>query len=515
MNADTPDTGTNNLLLKDVMASIVVFLVALPLSMGIAIASGMPPAAGLVTAIVGGLVAGRLSGCPLQVSGPAAGLAVIVYELIQEKGVETLAVILVMAGLVQILAGALKLGQWFRAVSPAVINGMLAGIGILIFASQFHIMLDDKPRGSGLQNLISIPYSIWECIQAVELTQTHLAGAVGLLTLVILLLWTKMPKSLKVIPSALIAVVVSTAAAELLHLDISRVALPNQLTDMIHLPQLGKIDWQPGLILNALALAFIASAETLLSATAVDRMHNGLRTKYDRELMSQGTGNILCGVLGSLPMTGVIVRSSTNVQAGAQTRRSAMFHGLWILLLILIFPSVVKLVPTASLAALLVYTGFKLVDTKAAKGLLSFGKSELAIYLATIATIVAEDLLTGVLCGVALSLIKLLYIFARLDVRLDNINGAYTISLKGSATFLSLPKLATALEKVPVGCELHVHLEKLDYIDHACLDLLMNWEVQQKDKGGSLVIDWGSLGARFRQGIMDKQKERYETSAAA
>jgi MFS superfamily sulfate permease-like transporter len=471
--------------------------------------------AGIVTGIVGGLVVGKLSGCTLQVSGPAAGLAVLVYEIVKDKGVETLAVILLMAGAVQILAGALKLGQWFRAVSPAVINGMLSGIGILILASQFHIMLDDKPHGSGLQNLLSIPYSIWECIQAVELTQTHIAGAVGLLTLIVLMLWTKMPPKFKLVPAALLGVVIATAVTEFLHLDISRVNLPDQLSDMIRLPQLAKIEWQPVLLFNAVALAFIASAETLLSATAVDRMHTGPRTRYDRELMAQGTGNIICGFLGSLPMTGVIVRSSTNVLAGAQTRLSAILHGFWLLLMVLIFPSVIELVPTASLAALLVYTGFKLVDLKSAKGLLQFGKSELAIYLATIAMIVAEDLLTGVLTGIALSLIKLIYIFAWLDVRMDNTDGIYILWLKGSATFISLPKLASALERVPNNAELHVHLENLDYIDHACLDLLMNWEAQQKDTGGSLVIDWGSLGARFRQGVMDKQKERYETSAAS
>src|SRR5688572_1820554 len=145
---------------QDFLASIVVFFVALPLCMGVALASGAPVAAGLITGIVGGLIAGSLAGCPLQVSGPAAGLTVIVYEIVQRLGLEMLGLAVLIAGAVQIVAGAIRLGPWFRAVSPAVIHGMLAGIGVLIFASQFHVMVDDKPRGSGLENLATIPAAI-------------------------------------------------------------------------------------------------------------------------------------------------------------------------------------------------------------------------------------------------------------------------------------------------------------------------------------------------------------------
>ena len=153
---------------QDALASVVVFLVALPLCMGIAIASGVPVAAGLITGIVGGLVVGALAGCPLQVSGPAAGLTVIVYEIVQRFGLEMLGMIVLIAGLIQVVAGVLKLGQWFRAVSPAVIKGMLAGIGVLIFASQFHVMVDDKPKGSGIQNLVTIPQAIWKGLATPE-----------------------------------------------------------------------------------------------------------------------------------------------------------------------------------------------------------------------------------------------------------------------------------------------------------------------------------------------------------
>ena len=171
------ENGIGSNIKQDFLASIVVFLVALPLCMGIAIASGVPVAAGLITGIVGGIVVGSLAGSPLQVSGPAAGLTVIVYEIVQRFGFEMLGIVVLMAGAVQLAAGVFKLGQWFRAVSPAVIKGMLAGIGVLIFASQFHVMVDGKPRGSGLTNLLTIPESIGKAITWPELGSPELRRA--------------------------------------------------------------------------------------------------------------------------------------------------------------------------------------------------------------------------------------------------------------------------------------------------------------------------------------------------
>jgi MFS superfamily sulfate permease-like transporter len=488
---------------KDFLASIVTFLVALPLCMGIAIASGAPPATGLITGIIGGLVVGSLSGCPLQVSGPAAGLTVIVWEIVQEYGLGMLGVIVLLAGFIQLAAGLLKLGQWFRAVSPAVINGMLSGIGVLILASQFHVMLDGKPKGNGITNLLSIPQAVWDCWQQVEIGNSHVAGGIGLLTITVLVIWSSTaPKKLKLIPAPLVAVLVATAATIAFHFDIKTVLLPDNLMSVVQLPKteaLGRlVEWK--IFLEAMALALIASAETLLTATAVDRMQQGPRTKYNQELASQGLGNVICGALGALPMTGVIVRSSANVNAGARTRASAILHGAWLLLFVVCMPSVIRLIPTACLAALLVYTGYKLTNFTVIKTLRPYGRSEVAIYLITILTIVATDLLTGVVVGMVLTTAKLTYLLCRLDIQMDTLTAGQTVLyVKGAATFLSLPKLAAALESVPNNTELHIHFEELDYIDHACLDLLMNWEDQHKGQGGTLVIDWGALGAMFRK----------------
>lgn len=492
----------------DFLASIVVFLVALPLCMGIAIASGVPTenaaAVGILTGVVGGIVVGLFAGSPLLVTGPAAGLSVLVFDLVQRFGWASIGLIVAIAGGLQLVAGLLRLGQWFRAVSPAVIHGMLAGIGVLILASQFHIMLDDGPRENGIQNIVSIPGAIWRGIVPTENASHDTAARIGVLTILILIFWKKLaPARLKLVPAPLVAVTAATLVTAAMNLPIKQVALPDTLTSAITWPSIAELTtwsaWQP-ILVAALSIAFIASAETLLSASAVDQMHNGPRTRYDRELVAQGLGNMVSGVLGGLPMTGVIVRSAANVQAGAKSAKSEILHAVWLLMFVVLFPSVLRLIPTASLAAILVYTGFKLVNLSVVRELQKFGRSEVLIYFATMTAIVAFDLLTGVIAGFALSILKLLATFSHLVARIEDEphKRRSTLYLEGTATFLRLPRLASRLEAIPEGRELHVNFQGLDYIDHACLDLLMNWSKQHAASGGSLVIDWESLTARFR-----------------
>jgi len=627
---------------QDFLASIVVFLVALPLCMGIAIASGVPVAAGLITGIVGGLVVGWIAGAPLQVSGPAAGLTVIVYDLVQHHGLEVLGMAVLIGGALQLIAGVLGYGRWFRAVSPAVIHGMLAGIGVLILASQFHVMVDDTPKGSGIRNLISIPEAIQKGLPMPELgtveqrssqrdllqqfgalheqqvqlrelaaerlpampadadqddaaqppetsvvdpaqlerltakqrdlsdqldvlverldtqgvspavrdpaelklatdqsqeqarialadlrqgnsdgvraSQANLqhaletvlvelknhdwAAKIGLLTILALVFWNAgVPKRLKMVPAPLAAVVIATAATAVLKLPVLYVEVPDNLWTEIHFPSLSVLRSVPlGVVFQAgVVLAVVASAETLLCATAVDQMQAGTRTNYDKELTAQGVGNMICGLLGALPMTGVIVRSSANVEAGAKTRLSTILHGTWLLLFVSLLALLLRMIPTAALAAMLVYTGYKLINFKAIRELREYGWGEVVIYAATLTAIVCTDLLTGVLTGVALSAAKLLHKFSHLKSHLDvqQDDRSAVLKLVGAATFIRLPRLADALERVPDGFELHVDFDRLTYIDHACLDLLMNWAKQHEGSGGTLVIDWESLHADF------------------
>jgi MFS superfamily sulfate permease-like transporter len=488
--------------IKDLLASIVVFLVALPLCMGIALASGVPPAAGLISGIIGGLIVGFLAGSPLQVSGPAAGLAVIVYQIVQEHGIALLAASVVVAGVIQVVAGLVRMGRWFRAISPSVIYGMLAGIGVLIFASQFHVMVDDAPRDTGIRNLLSIPEAIYKGFFGDGDTPHQLAALIGVTTIATLVLWDKFkPKGVRVLPGALISVATASSVAAWFGFPIQFVDVPSNLLDGVQSPT-----WeafaslaQPALLFGAVGLAFIASAETLLCATAVDQMQTGPRTNYNRELAAQGVGNILCGALGALPMTGVIVRSGANVQAGAKTRLSAILHGVWLLALVVAFPEILRSIPTASLAAVLVFTGYKLVNVNQIQRLAKFGRMELVIYFATVAGIVIFDLLTGVLLGLALAILKLTYTFSHLSITVEHDRGRRRadIRLAGSATFVRLPELAEVLEAMPAGAEVHLHIDKLDYIDHACLELLTSWEKLHEKSDGALVIEWDELVNRY------------------
>lgn len=483
---------------QDFLASIVVFLVALPLCMGIAIACGVPPAQGLLTGIIGGIIVGTISGAPLQVSGPAAGLTVLVWDIVQRHGLEALAVVVLIGGAIQLLAGVLKLGRWFRAVSPAVMHGMLAGIGVLLCASQFHVMLDKAPHGSGLPNLLSIPPALWAAIAGADGVSHLFALGLGVFTLSILVLWKRLHMDKRLyMPGHLPAIALATLIAFLFHLPVKFVDVPDNLLNAVNLPGFGTLGLiiQAPILLAALSLALIASAETLLSAQAVDQMHQGQRAKLDKELMAQGLGNMLCGFVGALPMTGVIARSTVNVQSGARTRRSAILHGFWLLGAVALLPFVLKLVPTASLAALLVYTGFKLVDTKVMRELKSFGLGQLAIYASTVLVIVTTDLLTGVLVGFALSLVRLVLTLIDIKVEQTRQNEEIVVSIKGTATFLGLPTLAESLETVPPGTNVRIVLDDLVYVDHGSLELLTNFEKRHTASGGKVTIDRARLAA--------------------
>ena len=523
-------TGPMAYLKNDLLSSIVVFLVALPLCIGIAVAVGVDPARALITGIIGGLVVGLISGSPLQVSGPAAGLFVIVADIIftnRDKylaqlgdgvvGAEQSAMAYAMAalgcavvlgGIMQLAAGKMKLGRWFRAVSPAVIKGMLSGIGALILISQFHVMLDhtamwgDAPARKGLQYLATIPTAIAKCFSGDA--NHHLAAVIGIVTIGTIMAWTKFaPKSISFIPGALVGILAATLLSVVAQFDVIQLSVPDNMFSEVSFPT---VTWfelivDPNIWVSAFVIALVGSAATLLTAAAIDDMSRdiGVKTDYDRELVSQGVGNMLCGLVGALPMTGVIVRSSANVHAGARTRKSTIIHGAWLLLFVCFLPQLLTYIPKSALGALLVYTGFKLLNPKQLMGLLKVARSEAAIYLITLAIIVSVDLLIGVMVGVALSAAKLLHRFSHLEVELesDEAEHRYELKLRGAATFLRLPILAEYLDQLPGDAELHVCLEHVDYIDHACFELLMNWADSHVEDGGSLVMDWDRLHGAF------------------
>lgn len=487
-------------LATDAMASVVVFLVALPLCLGIAIASGAPPALGLITGIIGGLVVGFIGGAPLQVSGPAAGLTVIVWDLVQRFGLQGMAVVVLLGGLIQIGAAILRGGRWFQAVPPSLVHGMLAGIGALILASQFHVMLDDQPQSSGLLNFAQVPQTLWKAIAPSGESTHHLAALTGALTIAAMVLWTRFARGhLRHLPAALVAVGIASLVANLVGMPINYISIPDDLLGAANFLQPASFELltDSGIWIAALALAVIASAETLLSAVAVDRLHDGPRTNFDRELMAQGVGNTLCGVLGALPMTGVIVRSSANVAAGAKTRLSAILHGGWLLLLVVAAPFILELVPISALAAVLVYTGFKLINVAVVKELRQFGRGEVMVYAATMLAIVVTDLLTGVLFGLALAVLKLVAANPlHLRKRDHGTERALTFDLAGHASFLRLPHLVKELASIPKDTQVRVNVDDLQYIDHACCQAIEDWETQHRAVGGDAAIPWDAIRAK-------------------
>jgi MFS superfamily sulfate permease-like transporter len=480
-------------LARDVSASFVVFLVAVPLCMGIAIASGVPPERGLIAGIVGGIVVGLLSGSPLQVSGPAAGLVVMVFDLIEAHGIGALGPVLVLAGLLQCAAGLLKLGRWFRAISPAVVHGMLAGIGILIVAGQLHVLLDRKPMAGGLDNLLAAP-SAFLGLLPLDGVGGEAALLIGLITIAGMLAWERWrPDALRLVPGALIGVVTASAATAALSLPVLHVNVPDRMWEGMSLPDAGAFGalLQPGLMMTAVALAFIASAESLLSASAVDRMQDRVRTDYDRELVAQGVGNGVSGLLGGLPVTGVIVRSSANVQAGAQTRLAAVLHGVLILAFVAAAPGVLRAVPTAALAGVLVVTGWRLVSLRHVRELLhAHGWMPVAIWGATCIGVVAVDLLTGVLTGLALSVAESVQQARSLGFRMrrTETDGGTELRLAGTATFLRLPQLLAAVEAEPGDRPVRIRTRGLRHTDHTFASALQQLAARSGTGGRKIVV---------------------------
>ena len=461
----------------DVPASLVVFLVALPLSLGIAIASGAPALAGLIAAIVGGIVAGALGGSVLQVSGPAAGLTVVVASLVAEFGWKVTCAITVAAGVLQVLFGMSRVARAALAISPVVVHAMLAGIGITIALQQTHVLLGGESKSSAWQNVTELPG---------QLANLHGPGLVlGLLVIAIMTTWRWLPKPIAKVPGPLVAILLTTVLAAVLSLDVARVRLDGSLIDAVALPSLPDGNWG-AFAVGVLTVALIASVESLLSAVSVDRMHNGPRTNFDREMIGQGAANITSGAIGGLPVTGVIVRSSTNVAAGARTRASAILHGIWILIFALPFAGLAEQIPMAALAGLLIVIGIQLVKRAHIETARRTG--DIAVYVVTITGVVFLNLLEGVLIGLALAVALIVWRVVRAQVKAEQTgDGTWRVLVEGSASFLSLPRLTKTLNAIPEGATVSVELS-VDFIDHAAHEAIEDWCRNHRDNGGTVTI---------------------------
>ncbi|MFE1400964.1 SulP family inorganic anion transporter [Nocardiopsis dassonvillei] len=466
----------------DVGASLVVFLVAVPLSLGIAVASGAPLIAGIIAAVVGGIVAGLVGGSVVQVSGPAAGLTIIVADLVMTYGWRVTCLITLLAGLVQLALGAFRIARAALAVSPAVVHGMLAGVGVTIALAQLHVVLGGEPQSSAVANIADLPHQI---------ANNHTpAVAVGVITIAIMFTWNKLPSLGRlrpaVVPAALVAVATATLISTTSGWQVQTVVLPGSFADAWNGPMLPEAGQWDGIALSVAAVAMVASVESLLAAIAVDRMHSGRRVVLNRELCGQGAANTISGALGGLPVAGVIVRSTTNVRAGARSPLSTILHGVWILLFVALFAHVVELIPMPALAALLVFIGVQMVSIAHLRDLRRH--HEASVYLVTLFGVVFLGLLEGVFIGFALAMIVSLRRLTKLTVTTEERDDRVHITVHGSLTFLGVPRLAHVLRTVPSGSRVDLDLH-VDFMDHAAFEAIHAWRVDHERTGGSVDID--------------------------
>jgi MFS superfamily sulfate permease-like transporter len=476
----------------------VVFLVALPLSLGIAIASNAPVLAGLIAAIVGGIIVGALGGSPLQVSGPAAGLTVVVAELVSNFGWGVTCLITVAAGVLQVLLGLSRVARAALAISPVVVHAMLAGIGITIALQQTHVLLGGKSKSTAWHNVIGLPGQI---------IGAHRPGVLlGGLVIAILIAWRWVPAKMRRVPGPLVAIVVVTVISIAFPFNVRRIDLDGSPLDALQLPNLPHGNW--GAIgIGVITVALIASVESLLSAVSVDRMHHGPRTDFDRELIGQGVANVVSGTVGGLPVTGVIVRSSTNVNAGAKSRVSAILHGVWILLFTVPFAELVEEIPSAALAGLLIVIGIQLLKPAHIETAMKHG--DLAIYVVTAVSVIFLNLLHGVMIGLALAIAMTGWRVIRAWVEATPVGDQWHVVVHGAAcTFLTLPRLTRVLASVPSGTVVTVDVS-VHYLDHAAHQAISDWQRQYEATGGTVRLrgmpETGNLTRRFTREFIESE----------
>ncbi|SJN51258.1 Sulfate permease [Sphingobacterium faecium PCAi_F2.5] len=485
----------------DVPASVVVFLVALPLCLGIAMASGAPLFAGLLTGVIGGVVVSSISKSPLSVSGPAAGLTVIVLGAIQSLGAyETFLLAVVIAGVIQLILGVVKAGMIGNYFPSSVIVGMLAAIGITIILKQI-------PLALGMMETHAFELDNGHGIGAFTDTLMSSIGPgaliICILSLIVLIYWSKIPK-LNKIPAPLIVVALGIGLSfafngtrfQLAESQFVLVPIVNsfaEFTGLFTLPDFTQIINKEVWIV-AFTIAIIASLETLLSIEAVDKIDPFKRnTPTNRELIAQGVGNITSGLLGGLPMTSVIVRSSANVNAGGRTRQSALLHGIWLLLAILIIPNVLNFIPLSCLAAILLQTGFKLAKPALFTSMYKKGLDQFIPFFATIVAIVLTDLLMGV--GIGLVVATFYILKANMQnafkfdiVKQDDYDKA-VITLAEEVSFLNKAPIQQKLYSLPKSVGLIViNGTASKFIDKDVIEVIKDFQQNALTKGKRIEL---------------------------
>lgn len=490
---------------NDLPASIVVFFVALPLCLGIALASGAPLFSGVIAGIIGGIVVGSLSGSKIGVSGPAAGLAAIVLTAIGTLGgYENFLVAVVLGGVIQLLFGVLKAGIIGYYFPSSVIKGMLTGIGIIIILKQIpHFFgYDDNPEGSWSFIQVDGENSFSELINMINHIKPG-SALIGLIGLGILIFWDKVlskkNKFFQVVQGPLVAVIVGivfyvlTQSNAILSISASHlvsVPIPEDATSFLNqfsFPNFKAIT-NPEIWITAFTIALVASLETLLCVEATDKIDPDKNvTPTNRELLAQGTGNIISGLVGGLPITQVIVRSSANIQSGGRTKFSAIFHGFLLLISVILIPRLLNMVPLSVLAAILLVVGYKLAKPSLFKKMYDLGWKQSIPFFVTVTGIIFTDLLVGIslglLVGVVVILLKSYQNSHFLHIE-DKSNGKHKIkmTLAEEVTFFNKGAILKELERLPKDTYLEINLMKTRYLDHDIIEILDDFAFKAKER---------------------------------
>ncbi|HEX6914742.1 MAG TPA: SulP family inorganic anion transporter [Chitinophagaceae bacterium] len=513
----------------DIPAGIVVFLIAVPLCLGIALASGAPFFSGLIAGVVGGVITGSLSNSNLSVSGPAAGLTAIVLAAITRLGsFEIFLVAVVLAGVIQLAFGFLKAGIIANYIPGNVVKGMLTAIGIIIILKQIpHAFGYDKNgegqlaflQPDGNNTITALLEPLWGIHVGVTI--------ITLISLFLLIIWEKpFMKRFRIIPGALAVVIISIVLNALFKAFIPSFTVSSE--HLVQVPVAGSVEEFTGLflfpdfaglnkevVITALTLAVVASVETLLCIEAVDKLDPERRvTSQNRELKAQGMSNIISGLLGGLPVTSVIVRSSANLNAGAKSKASAIFHGILILVCIILVPGILNMIPLGALAAVLLLTGYKLARISIFRQMFSNGKYQWIPFLVTVVAIVFTDLLTGVALGLTASIFAILY---------GNMKNSYyfhkeehhegeiiRIHLSEEVSFLNKASIKLTLDHIPENTRVVIDATETQYIDFDVLELIREFQaVKAPQKGIQCLL----VGFREKYGITNNHNVHSEKLA--
>lgn len=482
----------------DFKASITVFFVALPLCLGISLASNAPVYSGLISGIVGGSIVALISKSHISVSGPAAGLTAICATAITELGnIEIFFLAVAVAGLIQLLLGVFKLGGFTHFIPSTVIKGMLAAIGIILISKQIPLLLGyDKADfwSKELFNIFSLDHSF---AHVKNIYQHSSAGAVviALSSLLFLISWEKfvapkfsyLPASFVLVLFGILTAMLFNAIPALALKDSQFVIVPVDMFSEIKLPDYQSLFSHTAIWKNAIIICLVATLETLLSIEAVDKLDPYNRiTPQNRELIAQGSGNFIGGLIGGLPITAVIVRSSANAEAGARTKLSALFHGVWLFLFVFFAASLLNMIPYCVLAVILTRTGYNLAKPSMIRSVYKLGREQFMPFIVTVIAILLTDLLIGVGIGIAYAAY---FIFKNtykagftLQTRTEGHTAHYYFRLAINVSFINKKRLKDVLEKIPAYSVVHIDGSHSVYIDYDVIEVINEFKTKAHHK---------------------------------